>query len=167
MQTRQDPPSTAADHAVLTSFLLAHLGTSARGALRIVEATDPAGGRVAFTDTQAPLVSIIGLASLRALTHVVGRPVDAGRFRANLWVDGLPAWHEFDWEGRRLRIGDAELRVVAPITRCAAIEAGPAGRRDLPLLAALKRHLSHQECGVYAEIVAAGEIGVGAPIVRL
>lgn len=160
---RLDTPS---DHAALTAFLQAHAGAAARGTLRIIEAMDNQGGHIAFTDTHEPLVSILGLASVRGLESAVGVPVDARRFRANLWVDGLAAWHEFDWEGRTLRIGNAALRVVAPITRCAAIEAGTTGRRDLPLLAALERLLGHQDCGVYAQVIEPGDIRVGQEVLR-
>ncbi|HJQ60476.1 MAG TPA: MOSC domain-containing protein, partial [Vineibacter sp.] len=150
----------AADHPALMAFLEARIG-AAPGSLRIVEAVDDAGVPAAFADVPDPLLSIVGLASLRDLEQAVGAPVDAARLRANLWVGDLPAWHEFDWEGRHLRIGDAEVRVVAPITRCAAIDAGASGNRDLPLLATLERHFRHQECGVYAEVVRGGPIEVG------
>ena len=48
-----------------------------------------------FSDVARKVVSIINLASVEAIAQVVGRPVDPVRFRANLYVDGWPAWHEF------------------------------------------------------------------------
>jgi uncharacterized protein len=163
-QGRLDRP---ADRVALAAFLLPYAGPTARGSLQIVEAVDGAGGHIAFTDARQPMVSILGLESVRELERAAGATVDAGRFRANLWVDGLPAWHEFDWEGHALGMGEAQLRVVAPITRCTAIEAGPSGTRDLPLLTALNREFRHQDCGVYAEVVQGGDISVGDLVVRV
>ncbi len=39
------------------------------------------------------------------------------RFRPNLVVDGSPPWEEDGW--RRVRVGDAEFRVVKGCDRCA------------------------------------------------
>src|SRR5262245_8748738 len=93
---------TPADRAALAAFLLPYAGSTARGALHIVEAADGTGAGFAFTDTRQPLVSILGLGSVRELEQASGAAVDPGRFRANLWVDELPAWSEFDWEGHVL-----------------------------------------------------------------
>jgi uncharacterized protein YcbX len=93
---------------------------------------------------------------------MVGAPVHPLRFRANLYVRGWPAWHEFELVGRTLAIGDARLKVVKRITRCAAVNVDPdTAARDLELPKALMRRLGHAECGIYAEVVEAGTIGVG------
>ena len=56
------------------------------------------------------------------------------RFRGNLYVDGWPAWHEFDLLGQTLAIGDARLKVVKRIVRCAATNVDPdTGIRDLDI----------------------------------
>ena len=49
-----------------------------------------------FSDVARKVVSIINLASVRAIENMVGAPVHPLRFRANLYVEGWPAWHEFD-----------------------------------------------------------------------
>lgn len=157
---------TPAGRRMLTTFLADRLGLMAPS-LRLVDARGAQGEPIAFTDMPEPLVSLIGLASVRDLERAVGTAVDPARLRANLWVDDLPAWHEFDWEGRTLRIGSAILRVVAPITRCAAIDAGATGTRDLPLLATLRQRFRHEECGVYAEVMHGGDVQIGDAIDRL
>jgi uncharacterized protein YcbX len=84
------------------------------------------------------------------------------RFRANLYVRGWPAWHEFDLLGRTLAIGEARLKVVKRITRCAAINVDPdTAARDLNIPQTLMRRFGHADCGVYAEVVAGGEIAEG------
>src|SRR6202021_3783119 len=98
------------------------------------------------------VVSIINLASVAAIEAAVGAPVDPLRFRANLYVDGWPAWHEFELLNQTLAIGDARLKVVKRIVRCAAVNVDPeSAARDLNIPQALMRRLGHADCGVYAE----------------
>jgi uncharacterized protein len=94
---------------------------------------------------------------------MVGHPVDPLRFRGNLYVEGWPAWREFDLVGRELAIGpQARARVVKRITRCAATNVEPGtGVRDLEVPATLLRNLGHADCGVYAEVTAGGAIAAG------
>jgi uncharacterized protein YcbX len=97
---------------------------------------------------------------------MVGGAVHPLRFRANLYLDGWPAWHEADLVGERLAIGEARLRVVKRITRCAATNVDPdTAARDLEIPETLMRQLGHNECGIYAEVVVGGEIAVGDKIV--
>jgi uncharacterized protein YcbX len=118
-----------------------------------------------FSDVARKVVSIINLASLRAIENLVEHPVHPLRFRANLYVEGWPAWQEFDLLDRTLAIGAARLKVVKRITRCAAVNVDPdTAARDLAIPQALLRRLGHNECGIYAEVIAAGSIGVGDAI---
>ncbi len=56
----------------------------------------------------------------------------------------------------------ARLRVISPITRCAATGVNPeTAQRDLDIVAALERSFGHINMGVYAEVLAGGEIAVG------
>ena len=116
-----------------------------------------------FSDVARKVVSIINLASVAALEDVVGAPIDPLRFRANVYVTGWPAWRELDLVGREIAIGaDARLKVVKRIVRCAATNVDPdTGIRDLAIPDALQRAYGHADCGVYAEVVTAGEMAVG------
>jgi uncharacterized protein YcbX len=118
-----------------------------------------------FSDVARKVVSIINLASVRAIENMVGAPVHPLRFRANLYVEGWPAWHEFDLVDRTLKIGDVKLSVVKRIVRCAAINVDPdTAERDLAIPQALQRRLGHADCGIYAEVIAGGSIAVGDTI---
>jgi len=118
-----------------------------------------------FSDVARKVVSIINLGSLAAIENMVGLPVHPLRFRANLYVSGWPAWHEFELLDRTLAIGEARLKVVKRITRCAAIDVDPeSAARDLDIPAALMRRLGHAECGVYAEVIERGHVAVGDTI---
>ena len=50
--------------------------------------------------------------------------VDPLRFRANIMFDGLQAWEEWLWPGRRIRMGGATLLVTEPTVRCPATQVG-------------------------------------------
>ena len=115
-----------------------------------------------FSDVARKVVSIINLGSVAAIENMIDWPVHPLRFRANLYVSGWPAWHEFDLLGRTLMIGDARLKVVKRIVRCAAVNVDPeTAARDLNIPQTLMRRLGHADCGIYAEVIAGGAIGVG------
>jgi uncharacterized protein YcbX len=120
-----------------------------------------------FSDVAAKVVSIINLASVAAVEASVGAPVHPLRFRGNVYVAGWPAWREFDLVGGEVAMGtSARLRIVKRTTRCAATEVDPdTGMRDLAVPQALLRNFGHTDCGVYGEVVEAGEIGVGDQVV--
>jgi hypothetical protein len=115
-----------------------------------------------FSDVAKKVVSIINLASVAELENATGAPVDPLRFRGNLHVEGWPAWREFDLLDREIGLGSARVKVVKRIVRCAATEVDPAtGMRDLPIPSTLMQSFGHADCGVYAEVISAGEIAVG------
>lgn len=150
---------------LIEQFFAAYMAGAAPGAPKIAQ-----GEGFAFTDTEAPLVSLLNLASVHDIERVTKKPVDPGRFRANLWLDGLAPWAEREWIGRTLTVGGATLEVVKPIGRCAAIDVAPSGTpdggsRELNLLQALSRGFGHTQCGVYARVVAGGRVAVGDPVV--
>ncbi|WP_138469825.1 MOSC domain-containing protein [Poseidonocella sp. HB161398] len=122
-----------------------------------------------MSDMDYPSVSVLNLASLRALAHALGVPaLDMRRFRGNLWIEGAEAWEEWDWVGRRLAIGSAVLEIAERNTRCLATHSNPeSGQRDLDILPALKANWGHRDFGVYARVVSAGEISVGDAAVLL
>jgi len=118
-----------------------------------------------FSDVAKKVVSIINLASVAEVEAAAGAPVNPLRFRANLYVAGWPAWHEFDLLDREISAGNARLKVVKRVVRCAATEVDPdTGIRDLPIPRILMDNFDHADCGVYAEVIAPGEIAVGSPI---
>lgn len=74
----------------------------------------PPGDRVGFADA-FPLL-LLSRASLQELNRRLPRPVTLSHFRPNLVVDGCAAFAEDGW--RRLRVGEVELEVVKPCSRC-------------------------------------------------
>lgn len=121
------------------------------------------GAGHSFSDVARKVVSIINLASVAAVENAIGTAVDPLRFRGNLYVAGWPAWHEFELLGRDLLVGTtARLKVVKRIQRCAATNVDPAtGIRDLAIPRAIMDNFNHTDCGVYADVIATGDIKVG------
>jgi uncharacterized protein YcbX len=120
------------------------------------------GENHSFSDVSKKVLSIINLASVAAVESAVGAAVNPLRFRGNLYMAGWPAWHEFDLLGKELSAGSARLKVVKRIVRCAATNVDPdTGIRDLTLPRSLMQSFGHTDCGVYAEVVAGGDIATG------
>jgi hypothetical protein len=119
-----------------------------------------------FSDVAKKVVSIINLASVAAVETAAAAAVHPLRFRGNVYVAGWPAWHEFDLLGRELTAGGARLKVVKRIQRCAATEVNPdTGIHDVAVLRTLMDNFGHADCGIYAEVIAGGDIAVGDTII--
>ncbi|MDX3658944.1 MOSC domain-containing protein [Streptomyces sp. ID05-26A] len=111
-------------------------------------------------------VSVINLASVRDLESRTGATVDPVRFRANVLVDGLPAWSEVDLIGTEFDLDGVRVRAVRQTRRCAATEVGPGtGRRDLPVVRLLQQAYGHQFMGIYLEVLTAGVVRRGGEVV--
>jgi hypothetical protein len=114
-----------------------------------------------MTDTDYPSVSIMTMASHRAVEDQIGHPLETVRWRGNIWLEGTKAWQETEWLGKSLRIGDAILELVEPIKRCKHTMANPqTGMRDADTLAALRDGWGHQNFGVYAKVIQSGRIAL-------
>lgn len=143
--------------AAFAAWAGAVLGEAACGPLRLLD-----GQGYRFLDHPLGHLSIISLASVRDLADRLGRPLDPLRFRANLYVEGWPAWAENDWEGRTLRLGEVEARVFKPIVRCAAPGVDPqTAIRDLDIPGELFRLYGHLNCGIYIHVTTGGVVREG------
>jgi len=144
-------------------FFAQFMAGASRGMPRLVEAP----GHM-FSDSRHKYLSMVNLASVRDLERVVRRPVDALRFRANLLVDGLPAWAEQHWPGRSLKLGPAAVTVADTIERCAATNVDPeTAERDLNIPLQLQRGFGHVTLGVYLRVEQPGRLRVGDQVVAL
>lgn len=151
-----DLESTAGRTAI-ESYFAKNFAGELKGPPKLLSSRDHS-----FSDVARKVISVINLGSLRALEAVVGAPVHPLRFRANLYAEGWPAWHELDLVGRTLAIGAARLKVVKRIVRCNAVNVDPeTAQRDLEIPQAMMRRFGHMDCGIYAEVLAEGEIGPG------
>jgi uncharacterized protein YcbX len=148
---------TVAGREHVETYVNDFLGPRPEGRARWVEAS-----QVSFTDVPQNCLSLINLASVRALEAHLGKSVNPLRFRANLYVRDAPPWSEFDWVGRAIRLGGATLYIPSRIPRCAATGVDPeTGERDINVVKGLRAAYGHYDMGVYAEVVCGGRIAVG------
>lgn len=148
--------STRIGCQMIEQFIAAYMKESLRGPPKIVSA----GGH-SFSDIAAKCLHIVNLASVRALERVAGRTIDPLRFRPNVVIDSDEPWAEFQWLGKTLKIGGAQLEVTDRTQRCAATNVDPeTATRDMAIPAILERTQGHSDFGIYARVIAAGEIAV-------
>ena len=149
---------TAEGRAAIERFFADFSTGELRGPPKVLHASGHS-----FSDVARKVVSIINLASLGAIEDAAGAAVHPLRFRGNVYVSGWPAWREFDLVGQKISIGSsARLKIVKRIVRCAATEVDPeTGFRDLAVPEILMQNFGHTDCGVYGEVIAAGEIAPG------
>jgi uncharacterized protein YcbX len=157
--------SSADGRLAVEAFFRRFIPKELRGRPKVL--TAPQGFR--FTDSRRGYVSIINLASVAALETAIGAPVHPLRFRANIYLTGWPAWHEFDLVGHEIKIAAAaRLKITKRIQRCAAIDVDPdTGIRDLSIPRTLLRTFGHIDCGVYAEVIASGAVTLGDTLAEL
>lgn len=113
-------------------------------------------------------VSIINLESVRDLERRTGLQIDPRRFRANVYVDGLPPFSELELvdepfeTGAEVRLGDVRATAVLNTRRCAATEVNPTSAlRDIPIPRLLMEHYGHTDIGVYVSLDSAGLLRPG------
>jgi uncharacterized protein YcbX len=147
-----------AGREAFADWLAGWLADDARGPLKVVQAP---GHR--FSDHPRGYVSIVNLASVRDFEARIGRPVDPLRFRANIYVEGWPAWAENTLPADTpIALGPVAARVLSQIVRCAATHVDPAtGVRDIDLVPALFGAYGHPHCGIYVSVTGGGVIAEG------
>ena len=151
---------TAEGRAAIEQYFVTNFASDLKGAPKILSSDGHS-----FSDVARKVVSIINLASVAAIEDIVGRPVHPLRFRANMYIAGWPAWHEFELIEKTLTAGDVRLKVVKRIKRCAAVNVDPeSAARDLEIPNALMRRFGHADCGIYAEVIAGGAVAIGDAI---
>lgn len=115
-----------------------------------------------MTDTPFPSISLMNAASHAEVEARSGKPLAIERWRGNFILDGLPAWEEFNWIGKQLRLGEAEIEVAERVVRCNVTRMNPlTGLQDTDTLATLNNAFGHQDFGVYARVVKGGKVTAG------
>ena len=152
--------NTRIGRQMIEQFISAYMSDALRGPPRIVQAANHS-----FSDVAEKCLHIVNLASLRDLERVAGRTLHPLRFRANIYIDGLVPWGEFDWLDKVVGVGDARLRVFKHTERCAATNVDPeSAARDIDLPAILSRTWNHTHFGVYATVENHATLSVGEKI---
>jgi uncharacterized protein YcbX len=111
-------------------------------------------------------IHIVTTASLAWLRQALpDGKVDERRFRPNLLIEAEGATPlEQQWLGKTLQVGSLQLRVTDPTERCRMTTLA---QGDLPEDLRVLREIAQQQdaqFGVYADVVAPGEVRVGDPV---
>ena len=155
-------PLTLSGKAKLTAFFTDYLGPEARYGTSQQPPAFHYFPEHSFCDHKTQIISLIGLGSLRALEAAVGAPRDKRRFRANIYIEDIPTWDEFNWLGRKIRIGNVTASVRERIDRCGATTVNPdTGQRDANPVKELQTHFGHVDLGIFAEILTPGVVKPG------
>lgn len=146
--------------AGLAAWLTDALAGDVDGPLTVVHAD---GHRFMDHPTKG-FVSVLNLASVRAIEERLGRTVDPARFRANITVDFGAPFIENGWVGGRLRAGAAELEVLSITRRCVATHVDPATAAvDIDMCGTLFDMTGAPDLGLYCAVTTGGRIAVGDP----
>ncbi|MEZ5852949.1 MAG: MOSC domain-containing protein [Hyphomicrobiaceae bacterium] len=149
--------TTPIGRQMIEQFMAAYMKSSLRGAPKVVLAPGHS-----FSDVAPKCLHIVNLASLRELERVAGRTIHPLRFRANVYIDDLPAWEEFAWLDKTFAVGGTRLSAFARTQRCDATNVDPdTAQRDTAIPAILQRHFGHADFGIYAKVSEGGEMAVG------
>jgi uncharacterized protein YcbX len=85
-------------------------------------------------------------------------------------VRGCRPHEEDSWQGRAVRIGEAVVRALGPVPRCAATRRDPAsGEQDFDTLGTIREYRGlrggrYLDFGVYAEVLRPGRVRLGDPV---
>ncbi len=130
-------------------------------------------------DGDGPDVKRLTLMSLGSVRHLAERSgyagrLDPSRFRINLELEGCEPHEEDTWEGARVGMGSAVVRVHGKIPRCVVTTQAPAtGLRDFNTLKRIASYRPLMEnrkgipFGMYAEVETPGSVALGDTVTPL
>lgn len=133
-------------------------------ALRLMRVDE--GPSLGLDQVAVSLLSEESLAEFQRRCHLAGEP-EPRRFRPTLLLRGAGAHEEDDWVGRRVRAGEAVLRVDRLDPRCSLTTRNPeTGERDMDTLRLIASYRPPGDdkqiyFGVYADVEAPGAVRVG------
>jgi uncharacterized protein len=106
-------------------------------------------------------VSLVGLASVAAVSSARGDAVDPRRFRPNIVLETARAFVEDSWVGRQLEVGTALLEVTLQSARCVMVDMQTADLPAQPGNLKTTGRLNSACLGVIAQVVSPGRVEVG------
>ncbi|SDR29508.1 MOSC domain-containing protein [Pseudovibrio sp. Tun.PSC04-5.I4] len=150
--------NTADGQAALAAYFSQHMAEKAIGQLRVRHSNTHS-----FTDTPENTIHVVNMASVNALSETLGVQIDPARFRANILVEGIPAYEELSWADHKVHSSSGlEFKFVKRTRRCAAVDVNPqTAERDTNINKALRETLGHMDVGIYLEALNDGRLTVG------
>lgn len=141
-----------------TAWLTGALEGEIDGPLKVVHAD----GHSFMDHPTKGFVSVLNLASVRAVADRLGVTVDPARFRANITVDFGEPFIENACVGARLAVGAAGLEVLSITRRCVATHVDPATAAvDIDMCGTLLEMTGAPDLGLYCAVAAGGAVCLG------
>jgi uncharacterized protein len=105
----------------------------------------------------------------RAVESAMGRRLDPLRVRANVYIDGPPAWAEFDRMNTAVTFGGVPCQGVRRTRRRLATNVDPVTtNRDTDVPRAMRDKFGYADRGVYLQMAGSGSAmsgdGIGVPV---
>ena len=98
---------------------------------------------------------------------IAGLGVDGRRLRPNLVIAGVEGLAEWDWPGRRLRVGDAVIAVAKLRRRCIMTTFDPDTlQQDLSVLRRINKEFGGR-MALDCAVIQGGKLAIGAPVTLL
>jgi hypothetical protein len=119
-------------------------------------ADDPSGANHDAAD-----ILVINETSVRQFADEWGQHIDLRRFRPNVVIDGVAAFEEESWVGRKLRVGGAVLDVVSRCGRCVITTMDPETLVTDPSFLKQMAQRHQANFGVYCAVSEPGDAGLG------
>ena len=147
----------------IDAFFAGFVGDQTPGAPRLMRIAEGS-----YADTAAPLITLGGTASVARFAEVTDTAPDARRFRLNIMLETRTPFCELGLIGQRVRLGEAILKIVDPVGRCAAIDVDPeTAIRGPHCLPVMEREFGHTDLGIFAEVVKSGLVRVADRLEQL
>lgn len=156
------------DAVVVEGPFSAAISSYAQRPLRVVRSIRQGDG------SDVHRLSLVSRASVAALAAGADHEgdLDARRFRMDLELDGCEPYEEDTWDGRRVRVGSAVVRIHGQVPRCVLTTKDPVtGLKDFDTLRQIARQRPRISgggglpFGMYAEVEEPGSVAVGDELV--
>ena len=106
-------------------------------------------------------ISLLNINSIQDFENKIDKKIQTSIFRGNLYFDGIEAWKERSWIGKKLKINNITFKVEKNIPRCVAINLQPkSDDNSFNLLKILKQTYNHFDMGIYLTPLEDGEINL-------
>ena len=106
-------------------------------------------------------ISLLNINSIQDFENKIDKKIQTSIFRGNLYFDGVEAWKERSWIGKKLKINNITFKVEKNIPRCVAINLQPkSDDNSFNLLKILKQTYNHFDMGIYLTPLEDGEINL-------
>ena len=65
-------------------------------------------------------VSLLNINSIKDFQDKIGKKIESSIFRGNICIEGIDAWKEREWIGKKIKINNVVFNVEKNIPRCVA-----------------------------------------------